>query len=144
MDALNLFMRWLHIFSVITAVGATVFLRVVLVPSLETFAADTRSQLFKSLAGRLRVLIHSAITGILVSGLYNTHLLWKSSIPPYALVYSVKVVIALLVFVVGIMLTSSNPNRAAFQANRKKWLAVNAGLAALVVLLSAVLRTLHQ
>ena len=61
MLVVNLVMRWLHIFSVIAAVGATVFLRFVLVPSLANFSDEARTQLLKSLAGKLRMLIHSAI-----------------------------------------------------------------------------------
>jgi hypothetical protein len=141
---LNLMMRWIHIFSVVTAVGAVVFMRLVLIPSLATLPEEARSLLQKSLAVRLRILIHSAIGGILVSGLYNTHLLWKTSISPYVYVYALKVGLALIIFWVGISLTSSSPKQATFQANRKKWLTVNLALASLVIALSAYLRTLHQ
>jgi len=144
MDALNLFMRWLHVFAVISAVGATVFLRFVLVPSMADLRDDARSQLMKSIAGRLRKLIHGAIGGILLSGLYNTHLLWRTSISPYGTVYAVKVALALLVFLIAIFLTSSRPKWEAFQANRKKWLGVNLIISTIIVALSALLRTLHQ
>ena len=144
MTAINLLMRWLHIFSVITAVGATVFLRLVLIPSMAEVKEEARSQMMKSLAGRLRKLIHGAIGGILLSGLYNTHLLWKTSVAPYGMVYALKVMLALVVFMIAIFLTSSRPKWAAFQANRKKWLGVNLALAAIIVALSAVLRMLHQ
>ena len=93
MTAVNLLMRWLHIFSVIAAVGATVFLRLVLIPSMAEIQDEARAQLMKSLAGRLRKLVHGAIGGILLSGLYNTHLLWKTSVAPYGIVYSIKVML---------------------------------------------------
>ena len=144
MTAINLLMRWLHIFSVIAAVGATVFLRLVLIPSMAEIKDEARAQLMKSLAGRLRKLIHGAIGGILLSGLYNTHLLWKTSVAPYGIVYTIKVTLALVVFLIAIFLTSSRPKWAAFQANRKKWLGVNLAIAALIVALSALLRMLHQ
>jgi uncharacterized membrane protein len=144
MLVLDLIMRWLHIFSVITAVGTTVFVRFVLIPSLVNLNDETRTELQQNLASRLRILIHSAIGGILISGLYNTHLLWKSSIAPYGVIYTAKVILALVVFVIAIFLTSTSPRRVAFQRNRKKWLAVNVFLAITIVLLSAVLRTLHR
>lgn len=143
MTALNLLMRWLHIFSVIAAVGATVFMRLVLIPSLAEASNQSRAELMKTMAGRLKKLIHGAIGGILVSGLYNTHLLWKSSIPPYAAIYSLKVALALVVFLIAILLTSSRPKWASFQANRRKWLGVNLILAVVIVALSAYLKTLH-
>ncbi len=144
MIVLNLFMRWLHIFSVITAVGTTVFMRYVLVPSLTGLTEEARSLLLKNLKPRLQILIHSAITAILISGLYNTHLLWKTSLFPYGYLYTIKIILAVIMFVIAISLTSSNPKRAAFQANRKKWLGVNFALAVIVVILSACLRSLHQ
>ena len=144
MITVNLLMRWLHIFSVIAAVGATVFLRLVLIPSMAEIQNEARAQLLKSMAGRLRQLIHGAIGGILLSGLYNTHLLWKTSVAPYGIIYAIKVTLALAVFLIAIFLTSSRPKWAAFQANRKKWLGVNLTLAAIIVALSALLRMLHQ
>jgi hypothetical protein len=144
MLTLNLIMRWLHIFSAITAVGATIFLRLVLIPSLTGLPDEARALLLKNMSGRLRTLIHSAIGGIIISGLYNTHVLWKTSIAPYALVYVVKVSLALIIFIVAILLTSSRPKWAAFQANRKKWLAVNVILAVIIVALSSYLRVLHR
>jgi uncharacterized transporter YbjL len=144
MLTLNLIMRWLHIFSAITAVGATIFLRLVLIPSLTGLPDEARALLLKNMSGRLRTVIHSAIGGIIISGLYNTHVLWKTSIAPYALVYVVKVSLALIIFIVAILLTSSRPKWAAFQANRKKWLAVNVILAVIIVALSSYLRVLHR
>jgi uncharacterized membrane protein len=141
---INLLMRWLHIFSVVTAVGATVFMRFVLVPSLTGLSEQARSLLQKDLRPRLQILIHSAIGGILLSGLYNTHLLWKTALFPYGYLYVAKVTLALILFVIAISLASSNPKRAAFQANRKKWLGINFALAVIVVFLSACLRSLHQ
>jgi uncharacterized membrane protein len=136
-------MRWLHIFSVITAVGATIFMRFVLVPSLAGLNEEARNLLQQNLKPRLQILVHSAITGILLSGLYNTHLLWKTAIFPYGYVYIVKVLMALILFLIAIFLTSSSPKRAAFQANRKKWLGISFTLAVVVVMLSAYLRSLH-
>src|SRR5262245_19658626 len=101
MTTLNVFMRWLHIFSVITAVGATVFLRLVLVPSMAEIQSEARGELMKALAGRLQKLVHGAIGGIFLSGLYNTHLLWKTSISPYGTVYGMKVTLALVVFLIA-------------------------------------------
>ena len=144
MTPVDLLMRWLHIFSVIAAVGATVFLRLVLIPSMAEIQDEARAQLMKSLAGRLRKLIHGAIGGILLSGLYNTHLLWKTSVAPYGLIYTIKVMLALAVFLIALFLTSSRPKWAAFQTNRKKWLGINLVLAVIIVALSAVLRMLHQ
>jgi hypothetical protein len=119
-------------------------MRFVLVPSLTGLSEQARSLLQKDLRPRLQILTHSAIGGILLSGLYNTHLLWKTSLFPYGYLYVAKVTLALILFLIATSLTSSNPKRAAFQANRKKWLGINFALAVIVVFLSACLRSLHQ
>jgi uncharacterized membrane protein len=143
MQTLDLFMRWLHIFSVITAVGSAIFMLFVLLPSLASFRDEERVSIAKNVAGRARIWIHIAITGILISGLYNLHKVWSKTVFPYGFIFILKLVLAMIVFTVAILLTSSSPQRAAFQANRKTWLTLNVGLAAIIVALSAFLRSLH-
>ncbi len=136
-------MRWLHIFSVITTVGATVFLRLAMLPALAAIADETRKEVTQSLSRRLRVLIHAALGGILLSGFYNTRLLSKTAVPPYGIVYAVKMALSLIVFVVAILVTSGSLRYADFQANWRKWLGLNLALAVIIVALSAALRYLH-
>ena len=144
MAILNLMMRWLHLFSAITAVGGAVFLRVAVLPTASRLTNEARTALLEGLSRPVRILIHASIGGLLVSGLYNTHVQWASAVFPYPLVYAVKVSLALTIFVVAILLTSSDPRWATLQANRRKWLSLNIALAAILVALSAYLRTLHQ
>ena len=143
MQTLELFMRWLHIFSVITAVGSAIFMRFVLLPSLASLRDEDKAIVLKNVMGRARILIHTAIMGILISGLYNLHKVWPKTVFPYGFIFMLKLVLAMIVFMVAILLTSSSPQRAAFQANRKTWLALNIGLAVIIVALSAFLRALH-
>jgi uncharacterized membrane protein len=143
MQSLDLFMRWLHIFSVITAVGSAIFMRFVLFPSLASLRDEDKATLSKNVAGRARIWIHAAITGILISGLYNLHKIWSKTVFPYGFIFTLKLVLAMIVFMVAILLTSSSPQRASFQSNRKTWLTLNVGLAVIIVALSAFLRALH-
>lgn len=144
MAILNLIMRWVHLFSAATAIGSAMFLRLVLLPSVSGLSDEARTRLLVNLAKPFRLLVHSAIAGLLLSGLYNTHVLWKTTIFPYPLIYATKVSLAAAIFIIAILLTSSNPKWTAFQADRKKWLTVNLVLVAALVALSAYLRTLHQ
>ena len=143
MQTLDLFMRWLHIFSVITAVGSAIFMRFVLLPSLAGLRDDDKATVSNSVMGRARFLIHTSILGILVSGLYNVHKVWSNTVFPYGFIFILKIILAMIVFMVAILLTSSSPRRAAFQSNRKNWLTLNVGLAVIIVALSAFLRILH-
>ena len=143
MQSLDLFMRWLHIFSVITAVGSAVFMRFILLPSLASLRDEDKATISKNVTSRARIWIHTAIMGILISGLYNVHKVWATTVFPYGFIFMLKLVLAMIVFMVAILLTSSSPQRASFQANRKTWLTLNVGLAVIIVALSAFLRTLH-
>jgi len=143
MTIVKLLMRWLHIFSVSTAVGITVFLRLALLPALAAVADEARKAVIQSLSRRLRVLIRAALGGALLSGVYNTILLSKTAVPPYGFVYAVKMALSGAVFVVAIIFTSSKPRYADFQADWRKWLGLNLALAIIIVALSAWLRYLH-
>ena len=144
MPILNLFMRWLHIVSAIMAVGATAFLRFALLPAASQLNEEIRTALTRQLAAPLQTLIHTAIGGLLLSGVYNTTVQWKTSVYPYGWVYAAKITLAAFIFLIAMLLTSSKPKWAAFQSHRRKWLAVNIILAAILIALSAGLRTLHQ
>ena len=48
MQTLDLFMRWLHIFSVITAVGSAIFMLFVLLPSLASLRDEDKATLSKN------------------------------------------------------------------------------------------------
>jgi len=143
MTIVNLLMRWLHIFSVITLVGATVFLRLTLLPSLAAVTDEARKAVIQSLSRRLRALIRAAIAGAMLSGVYNTILLSKTAVPPYGFVYALKMALSGAVFLVATIFTSSKPRYADFQANWRKWLGLNLALAIVIVALSAWLRYLH-
>jgi uncharacterized membrane protein len=143
MQTLDLFMRWLHIFSVITAVGSAFFMRFVLLPSIASLRDEDKAVISKNITGRARIWIHTAIMGILISGLYNLHKVWSKTVFPYGFIFMLKLVLAMIVFTVAILLTSSSPQRATFQSNRKTWLTLNVGLAVIIVALSAFLRSLH-
>ena len=143
MQTLDLFMRWLHLFSVITAVGSAIFMRFILLPSLASLRDEDKATISRNVTGRTRIWIHTAIMGILISGLYNLHKVWSKTVFPYGFIFMLKLVLAMIVFMVAILLTSSSPQRAAFQSNRKTWLTLNVGLAVIIVALSAFLRTLH-
>ena len=144
MVILNLIMRWVHLFSAATVIGSAMFLRLVLFPAVLELSDEARTRLLVNLAKPFRILVHSAIAGLLLSGLYNTHVLWKTTIHPYFLIYATKVSLAAAIFIIAILLTSSNPTWTAFQADRKKWLTVDLVLVAVLVALSAYLRTLHR
>jgi uncharacterized membrane protein len=144
MFCLSLMMRWLHLFSAITAIGTTIFLRLALLPATEKSSDEAKATLLRNLAKPLRLLIHGAIAGLLLSGLYNISTQWRTAVFPYPVIFAIKAVLAFLIFAIAILLTSSSPKQTAFQAKQKTWLTINLVLAAILVALSAYLKTLHR
>ena len=102
MEWLNIIMRWLHLASVITVVGTVVFLRLIIKPAIGNFSEEKRLSVLNSLQYRLKILLHSAIAGILISGLYNTHLIWKTTESTYHNMLLFKILLALIVIILAI------------------------------------------
>ncbi len=145
LDALVIASRWVHIFSVIVAVGGTVFIRLVLHPVAKaTLPPEVGSQFSPKLIRRWAYVVHTCILLLLLSGTYNTIVqfpLHKGQ-PAYHAIWGVKILLALALFFIAIAITGRS---AAFEGMRKKrpqWMAVNIVLAAIIVLLSNILKNL--
>ncbi len=96
-ELVNLLMRWAHIASAAVVVGGFLFARVVAVPTL-----DLNPALIEKLALRYRFLLYAAISGLIVSGLFNllTHV---GHTPYYHAWFGIKVLLALHVFAASIL-----------------------------------------
>jgi uncharacterized membrane protein len=145
MDGLIIVSRWIHIFSVIIAVGGTVFLRLVLHPVAKaTIPPEVGSQFSPALIRRWAHVVHSCILFIILSGTYNTIVqfpLHKGQ-PVYHAIWGVKILLALGLFFIAIAITGSSPAFEGMRKKRPKWMAVNILLAAIIVLLSNILKNL--
>ncbi len=137
--------RWVHLFSIIAAVGGTIFIRLVLRPAmLEAVPDDNRPSLEKVVLSRWSRILHVLILLIIVTGVYNAIVTFPQhkGQPLYHGVFGVKVLLALGLFFIAIAVTGKS---AAFEGMRKKrptWLAFNVLLAAIIVLLSNVLKNI--
>lgn len=139
------FLQWLHVIAAVLAVGGVFFMRFILCPALKKLPPDqepAKKQILHGVSRGFKIVIHSSIAVLLLTGLYRyIHTLdqtkgWKE----YQMLFGIKFLFAMVLFVVAIMLTlpSQQPNY--FQRNRDKWLWVNFVLGALIILLSATLR----
>ena len=135
MDALTIFMRFLHIISAITLVGGALTWRYAAIPAMAPLADETRSKLGDAIAAAWRPFVLSAIAGILISGVFN--FLRKTGLTPaYHAVFGIKMLLALHVFAVLFIATGArNPKR----ARQLTGVAVSG---VVIVILSAVLRWL--
>lgn len=120
---LGVFMRWLHISSVIVLIGGVVHSR---------FGCAAQSE-------KYRGWFLGAILGVVVSGFYA--FLHKTAFPPgYHMWFGIKMLLALHIFAVVFLLAKG----AGDEAKRKRWRTgvVISGFA--TVLIAAILRSLGQ
>ena len=146
MDILALLMRWAHILAAVTAVGGVFFMRFVLMPSAQaSLAPEAHEALRSAILKRWQRIVHTCILLFLLSGFYNyltitRHLHDGQSV--YHMLFGIKFLIALAIFTLALMLTSTRPWAAAVQANTRFWMTLLALLAVAAIALSGVMRAL--
>ncbi len=133
-------MRWVHVVSVATILGAFLFLRFGFYPALSRLPASLREQTGPAVAARFRGLLYTVVGTALLSGIYNY--LTKPSYPPgYHMWIGIKILLALHVFASAIVYA-----RPGTDEKKRPRLATNIIISGLViVLISGWLRwlTLH-
>lgn len=132
---LAVFMRWLHIASVVSLIGGFIYARFGLWPALEALGPDQASVFVGHTIARTRALLYTVLVTTLVSGVYNY--VTKPSYPRnYHMVIGVKLLFVLHVFAVAILYTMPD----AGVSKRRRWLTglVISGL--VIIAISADLR----
>jgi uncharacterized membrane protein len=140
---LSSLVQWIHILAAVTAVGGVIFLRFVLLPSVQETPDAERQALMERVVGRFRPFLWGSIGVLLATGLYNAGQVAVRggfAIPGYVGVLVVKVLLAFIIFTIAILLTVPGPAFSGLKARRKGWLMFNTLLGTAIILLSAVLR----
>jgi uncharacterized membrane protein len=135
--------QWLHVMAAVVAVGGVAFVRFVLLPASESMADEQRQEMMGAVVDRFRKILWISIGLLLITGLYNVDFAASNgslASKPYLYGLIAKIVIALVVFKIGFMLTVPGDAFASIKANRKKWLMINFVLGMVVVLIAAYLR----
>src|ERR1041385_6995904 len=66
--------QWLHVLAAVLAVGGVFFMRFILCPALKKLPAEqegAKKQIFQSVARGFKIVIHSSIGVLLLTGLYR-------------------------------------------------------------------------
>jgi len=133
--------QWIHVTAVVIGVGGMAFLLFILMPSLGALDPEHRDLLAKQVMDRFRWVIWSAIIVLLVSGLYSIRqYYWEMAWGKSWALLTVKIVLALFVFVVALALTLPFKLFDRVRARRQIWLSIAFGLAVAVLFISAYLR----
>ncbi|GMU24508.1 MAG: hypothetical protein AMXMBFR13_45820 [Phycisphaerae bacterium] len=141
--------RWLHLAAVIVAIGGTVFIRFVLHPSSRAaLSQDTHAALRQVLIRRWARFVHTCILFIILSGTYNAivqfplHKPVEGEPPLYHILFGIKLLLALALFFIAIAVTGRSLAFEGMRRQMPRWLAVNAAIAAVIVLISNVLKNI--
>lgn len=144
--ALLLVFRWAHILAAVIAVGGTIFIRFVLMPSAQAaLSPEQHAALRARIMERWKRWVMACIALLLVSGLYNfvvISLPKAKAAPAYHPLFGVKVLAALGIFFIASALTGRVKAFERLRANPRRWMTLNALLGLLVILISGVLKNL--
>jgi uncharacterized membrane protein len=135
--------RWIHLLSVITLMGGSIFMRLVLAPAAKGALSDDHHQKLRdAIRPRWAMFSHGCVALILLSGTYNAYLglTAHSGQPLYHGLFGVKLLLAMLVFFLAIALTGRSEAFAGIRKHQTRWLSVAILAAVAIVLISGVLR----
>ncbi len=136
-----IFMQWIHLMAAVVGVGGMGFLLLIFMPSLGVLSPEQREALSRAVAGRFRWASWSAITLLLISGLYNIRqyyweLVWGKS----WLFLTIKISLSFVLFATVLGLTIPLRIFDRLRARREAWLIAAFALGVIVILISAYLR----
>ncbi len=150
LEFLGLLSRWAHILAAITAVGGTIYQRLVLFPALAELPEQSRDAFREVLRKRWARFVGLAIAFLIASGLYNLITTLQMFKPPvgelpsyYHPLFGIKFLLAIAVFFFASALAGKSPGTAKFRENAPRWLTINLLLMLAIVVISGVLRMSH-
>lgn len=147
MEILSIASRWVHIVAVVVAIGGAFFMRLALQPAAnEVLSTDEHQRLRTAVMVRWKIVVHICVALLIVTGGFNFYMAFHDEVSPmpYHAIFGVKLILAFIVFFYAIALSGSSPGFASIRENSRKWLGVVITLALVVVLLSGVLKSVHE
>ena len=141
-------MRWAHILSAIVALGGSIFIRFVLMPSAQSVLDEkTHGELRNAVTRRWMKFVHTCILLFLISGFFNYLVITRHDHQGqaiYHMLFGIKFLLALVVFALAVALTSLKNWSASIRANAKMWLGLLIALAVVIVCISGYMRALPK
>lgn len=142
---LPLLMRWIHIGSAVVVAGSIAFYVLAVLPAAKQAFDGALPDAFRvALMKKWKLLLHPPIILFLVSGMYNylmiTRFLHEDQ-PLYHALFGVKFLLALAVFALYIVLTSTMKWSEGLRDKQVLWMLL-ALLVTAIVLIGGVMRTL--
>ncbi|MBI2435949.1 MAG: hypothetical protein HYV26_24095 [Candidatus Hydrogenedentes bacterium] len=142
----QLLMRWIHVLTAVVLAGGVVFMRFVLMPAAKATLDDAAHQRLRgAIIPKWRKIVHTGILLFLISGLYNYLFVtrFKHADSMYHMMFGIKFLLALVVFVLAVLLTSQKGYAERFRANAPFWMGVLVTVAVVVVLLGGYMKVMN-
>ena len=110
-EILTVFMRWLHISSVVALIGSIFYARLVETPALAKLAPEVREAVADRAAEGYRPIVITAIVCLIVSGIYRIFIARGHS-AFYEMLFGIKMLLVLHVFAAAVLVARPhNPRR---------------------------------
>jgi len=131
--------RWMHIAAACAAVGGVLFMGLIVPIGLRELDPEARAAAFLRMRRAFKMVIHSCITLLLISGIYNSMGNWKAynEVPELAQpLWGTHVLLGLLIFTIAlVVLAPKKP-----PASHRKWMIINLILMAATLAVAAGLK----
>ena len=142
MDWGDMVVKWVHVLSIVTVVGSTLFQYLVLQPILRR-SEGVSDELVKAVQRRSGIVMGVAWVLIWVTGIYNLVVVIPTVKPNYHMVLGAKILLVLVLFFISTALSHPSLAFEGIQRNRARWVAFAAWLGILVVVLSATMNMMR-
>jgi uncharacterized membrane protein len=147
--AVELVIRWMHIFGAIMLVGSTIFMRVAYLPAKELSNFEPKPEFAEWLRVAWSRMVMLSSAQLLISGLVSFVLLVKNyeiskeAFPGsmYHMIFGIKFLLALVVFFLAAGLSGRSGLAQKLKQREKFWLTVNMVLAIAVVCIGGLMRS---
>lgn len=137
--------RVLHTVSAAILLGGLLYLKKVVSP-LATGASDPADALYRGRRSTWAALVMGSTLFLLLSGFFNsTYYMWMGlyeHLPPtYHMLWGIKFLLAMFVFIVAAGTAGRSPVAVKMQRDAQRWLNLAVGAAVLIFILGAVMRS---
>lgn len=142
MSWIDTVVKWVHLISIVTGVGLTLFQYLVLMPVLKRMEGIPE-EFIKALQRRAGMVIGIAWVLIWVTGIYNLVVIIPTVKPNYHLLLGAKILLVLVLFFISTALSHPSLAFEGIQRNRAKWIALAAWLGIVIITLSATMNIMR-
>mgnify|MGYP006437805143 CR=1 FL=1 len=141
-NVIPLISRWMHILPAVVMVGGAIFTQLVLCPALA--GNDPENAVKQQVKRKWSKVIMGCALFLLLSGLYNTMVIFGGDDPPVGMyhgLFGVKLILAFSIFYISSLLAGKSDAAQKFQEKEAFWGKINMYAAIAVVLLAGGMRT---